>query len=159
MHITPAHSSQADAQPNSPHTHPLQPNALQAIGSGEGQHQPSPVRAPFRDRRQGASGRQGSERRQFASTHDGLSPEARELALAIDGYKMQHRRRYITFEEMLHVIHSLGYERAASGASSDEAQPQEAQPSATPSPLPSPVQQLGIQPLTSSLSEPGAASA
>ena len=28
------------------------------------------------------------ERRQFTNSHDGLSPEARELALAIDGYKL-----------------------------------------------------------------------
>ena len=53
----------------------------------------------------------GRERRQFANSHDELSPEAAELATAIDGYKLQHRRRFITFEEMLAVIKSLGYER------------------------------------------------
>lgn len=52
------------------------------------------------------------ERRQFADSHDDLSPEARDLALAIDGYKLRHRRRFITYEEMLAVIHSLGYRRA-----------------------------------------------
>ena len=41
------------------------------------------------------------ERRQFANSYDELSPEAAELARAIDGYKVQHRRRFITFEEML----------------------------------------------------------
>jgi hypothetical protein len=51
------------------------------------------------------------ERRQFANSHDDLSPEAAELARAIDGYKLQHRRRFITFEEMLSVIKSLGYGR------------------------------------------------
>jgi hypothetical protein len=51
------------------------------------------------------------ERRQFANSHDDLSPEAAELARAIDGYKLQHRRRFITFEEMLSVIKSLGYSR------------------------------------------------
>lgn len=51
------------------------------------------------------------ERRQFSSTHDGLSPDARELAQAIDHYKVQHRRRFITFEEMMSVIKSLGYRR------------------------------------------------
>lgn len=51
------------------------------------------------------------ERRQFASTHDNLSPDAKELALAIDSYKLQHRRRYITFEEMLSVVKDLGYSR------------------------------------------------
>jgi hypothetical protein len=51
------------------------------------------------------------ERRQFANSYDDLSPEAGELARAIDGYKLQHRRRFITFEEMLAVIKSLGYRR------------------------------------------------
>ena len=51
------------------------------------------------------------ERRQFANNHDDLSPDAAELARAIDGYKLQHRRRFITFEEMLAVIKSLGYQR------------------------------------------------
>jgi hypothetical protein len=51
------------------------------------------------------------ERRQFANTYDELSPEAGELARAIDGYKVQHRRRFVTFEEMLAVIKSLGYKR------------------------------------------------
>jgi hypothetical protein len=51
------------------------------------------------------------ERRQFANSHDGLSPEAADLARAIDGYKLRHRRRFITYEEMLSVIKSLGYQR------------------------------------------------
>jgi hypothetical protein len=51
------------------------------------------------------------ERRQFANNYDELSPEAAELARAIDGYKVQHRRRFITFEEMVAVIKSLGYTR------------------------------------------------
>ncbi len=51
------------------------------------------------------------ERRQFANSYDELSPEAADLARAIDGYKVQHRRRFITFEEMLSVVKSLGYKR------------------------------------------------
>jgi hypothetical protein len=51
------------------------------------------------------------ERRQFANSYEELSPEAAELARAIDGYKVQHRRRFITFEEMLAVFKSLGYSR------------------------------------------------
>jgi len=51
------------------------------------------------------------ERRQFTNSHEELSPDAAELARAIDGYKLQHRRRFITFEEMLAVIKSLGYSR------------------------------------------------
>ncbi|MBC8355031.1 MAG: hypothetical protein H8E66_23885 [Planctomycetes bacterium] len=52
------------------------------------------------------------ERRQFTNSHDGLSDNARELALAIDEYKLRHRRRFITFEEMLSVVESLGYAKA-----------------------------------------------
>jgi hypothetical protein len=51
------------------------------------------------------------ERRQFTNSHDELSPEARELAAAIDGYKLLHRRRFITYEEMLGVVKSLGYQK------------------------------------------------
>jgi len=51
------------------------------------------------------------ERRQFANSYEELSPDAAELARAIDGYKVQHRRRFITFEEMIAVIKSLGYKR------------------------------------------------
>lgn len=49
------------------------------------------------------------ERRQFSNSHDGLSPPAQELARAIDLYKLEHRRRFITYEEMYQVISSLGY--------------------------------------------------
>ena len=51
------------------------------------------------------------ERRQFTNTHEDLSPEARELARAIDEYKLHHRRRFITYEEMLAVVKSLGYHK------------------------------------------------
>ena len=53
----------------------------------------------------------GRERRQFTSSYDNLSPEAAELATAIDHYKLQHRRRFINFEEMLAVFKSLGYHK------------------------------------------------
>jgi hypothetical protein len=52
------------------------------------------------------------ERRQFSNSHEGLTPDARDLANAIDEYKLRHRRRFITFEEMLSVIESLGYTKA-----------------------------------------------
>jgi hypothetical protein len=71
---------------------------------------------PFCDRRQGeAPGDSSSsrERRQFANSHDELSPAARELAAAIDHYKVQHRRRFISYEEMLGVIAELGYAKQA----------------------------------------------
>lgn len=51
------------------------------------------------------------ERRQFANTHEGLTPDAAELANAIDEYKLRHRRRFITFEEMLTVVTELGYHK------------------------------------------------
>lgn len=51
------------------------------------------------------------ERRQFTNSREGLSPDAAELAQAIDQYKMTHRRRFVTYEEMLQVVKSLGYRR------------------------------------------------
>ncbi len=66
----------------------------------------------FRDRRSPEAGSTPAvERRQFADGYEELSPEAGELARAIDGYKLRHRRRFIDFEEMLMVIKSLGYDR------------------------------------------------
>ena len=64
-----------------------------------------------RRRRSANPGPGGRERRQFTNSHDELSPPARELAAAIDQYKLEHRRRYITFEEMLSVISDLGYSK------------------------------------------------
>jgi hypothetical protein len=71
------------------------------------------VPAEFINRRQSDSidGPPGVERRQFANSHSELSPEAGELAQSIDQYKIMHRRRFITYEEMLMVIKSLGYHR------------------------------------------------
>ena len=51
------------------------------------------------------------ERRQFADSYEGLSPPAQELAVAIDSYKLAHRRRFITYEEMLNVVTALGYHK------------------------------------------------
>ena len=74
---------------------------------------PTTVTEPFVDRRsyEAEAAAPGVERRQFANSHEELSPDARELAVAIDGYKLRHRRRFITFEEMLAIIKSLGYQR------------------------------------------------
>ena len=68
---------------------------------------------PFVDRRthDGSVHPAVAERRQFTNSHDDLSSEARELAQAIDQYKIRNRRRFINFEEMLTVIKSLGYSR------------------------------------------------
>lgn len=51
------------------------------------------------------------ERRQFTNSYEELSPDARDLASAIDEYKLLHRRRFITYEEMLGVVKSLGYHK------------------------------------------------
>jgi len=56
-------------------------------------------------------GRPSRERRQFTNSHEELSSEACELAMAIDQYKLAHRRRFITYEEMLSVVKSLGYHK------------------------------------------------
>ncbi|TWU65152.1 MULTISPECIES: hypothetical protein [Crateriforma] len=73
-----------------------------------------PGKPGFVDRRQGSGGRGGhNERRQFGSSHAELSQEGRELALAIDQYKLQNHRRYITCDEMLKVLHQLGYQRVS----------------------------------------------
>lgn len=65
----------------------------------------------FVDRRRERGTQGTSERRQFGSSHEGLSDPGRELALAIDQYKMEHHRRYITCDEMLMVITRLGYSK------------------------------------------------
>jgi len=51
------------------------------------------------------------ERRQFADSRASDRPEVRELAEAVDQYKMRHRRRFITFEELFDVMASLGYHK------------------------------------------------
>ena len=65
----------------------------------------------FSDRRASSGERPGIERRQFADGRSELSAEARELADAVDAYKRIHRRRFITHEEMVGVIKSLGYHK------------------------------------------------
>ena len=68
--------------------------------------------ADFVDRRGGGDpNRRGGERRQFGSTHLELSDDGRELALAIDAYKVENHRRYLTCDELLVVIKLLGYRR------------------------------------------------
>ena len=72
----------------------------------------SPPLVPFVDRRNHDSGvRPAFKRRQFANTYTDLSTEGRELAEAIDGYKLAHRRRFITYDEMINVVKSLGYHK------------------------------------------------
>lgn len=68
---------------------------------------------PFLDRRNPSVRRNtpGLERRQFSDGHANLSPDAAELGSAIDQYKLEHCRRYISYEEMLSIITSLGYSK------------------------------------------------
>lgn len=67
---------------------------------------------PLIDRRQKSSDRPDVlERRQFRDSRDASRPETRELADAIDTYKMTNRRRFITVDELLDVIISLGYSK------------------------------------------------
>lgn len=68
-------------------------------------------RPEFIDRRTQSPENKSGERRQFGSSHTGLTDAGRELALAIDQYKLQHHRRYITCDEMLFVITNLGYSK------------------------------------------------
>ncbi len=66
---------------------------------------------PFVDRRSSGKDAVSRERRQFGSSHAHLSAPGRELAIAIDEYKVQNHRRYITCDEMLSVLTQLGYEK------------------------------------------------
>lgn len=87
----------------------VSPASVSLGGTGD------PPLSGFVERRgsQGGRARPGmGERRQFGSSHQGLSEEGRELAQAIDRYKLDHHRRYITCDEMLTVIQQLGYTRA-----------------------------------------------
>jgi len=69
------------------------------------------AKQPVVDRRSSREPAKGFERRQFGNSHANLSTAAAELAVAIDQYKLEHHRRYITCEEMLMVITKLGYRR------------------------------------------------
>ena len=75
----------------------------------------SPADADFFDRRDPVIQRTspGLERRQFYDAREALSPDAAELGAAIDQYKLVNRRRYISYEEMLSVITSLGYAKTS----------------------------------------------
>ena len=53
----------------------------------------------------------GVERRQFLASVNDLRPDVAELAEAVDRYKLLHRRRFITFEELHSVITQLGYKK------------------------------------------------
>jgi hypothetical protein len=54
---------------------------------------------------------EGPERRQFAESRDAMHPDVRELAEAIDAFKMSHHRRYVTLVEVFEVFKGLGYHK------------------------------------------------
>ncbi|MDB5387397.1 MAG: hypothetical protein JWM11_3043 [Planctomycetaceae bacterium] len=72
-----------------------------------------PESTTFLDRRQAIGGRTDGtvERRQFLASHSSLRPEVKELAEAVDQYKLVHRRRFITYEELFNVMAALGYHK------------------------------------------------
>ena len=63
----------------------------------------------FIDRRKEPGTGVRGERRQFGNSYHNLSPEGQQLAEAIDAYKVDHHRRYITTDELLGVLGRLGY--------------------------------------------------
>ena len=65
----------------------------------------------FIDRRGDGGAMPTRERRQFSNSHQALSPDARELGEAIDEYKLRHRRRFVTYEEIMSVVKELGYQK------------------------------------------------
>ena len=76
--------------------------------------QPGQSTQTFEDRRNrsGEARPEGlPERRQFRDARNYSNPEEAELGDAIDQYKMDHRRRFITWDELYDVIRNLGYEK------------------------------------------------
>ena len=74
--------------------------------------QQTAVKSPdFVDRRHGGDSSNGVERRQFRDGNRSSRPEVAEFADAIDQYKIENRRRFITFNELYDVMVSLGYHR------------------------------------------------
>ena len=68
----------------------------------------------FEDRRQNRDNNRPegiSERRQFSNSYNSENEDVNELAQAIDQYKLRHRRRFITFEELHSVVTGLGYHK------------------------------------------------
>lgn len=85
------------------------------ISQPGGQSAGGQVQGEFADRRNTEAGRKtpGLERRQFSDSHDSLSADAAELGRAIDQYKLVNRRRYVSYEELLSILKTLGYTKAA----------------------------------------------
>ncbi len=69
--------------------------------------------AGFVDRRTPRTDRSNDhpERRQFAESRDGLTPDVRELAEGIDAFKLARHRRFVTLTEVMEVVKGLGYHK------------------------------------------------
>jgi hypothetical protein len=91
---------------------PFVPNATPMTNSTNTQAAEESPPIGFVERRQSSGNARGPERRQFGNSYRELSVPGRELAEAIDAYKVRHRRRYITTDEMLQVIRELGYRQS-----------------------------------------------
>jgi hypothetical protein len=81
--------------------------------SSDSQSTSNNLPAGFQDRRDPNRQRKstGLERRQFSDGHNQLSPEAAEVGRAVDQYKLENHRRFVTYEELLAVMKSLGYSK------------------------------------------------
>ena len=76
--------------------------------------QPGQSAQTFEDRRNKAGDARPEglpDRRQFRDARNYSSPGAAELGDAIDKYKADHRRRFITWDELYDVITNLVYEK------------------------------------------------
>lgn len=69
------------------------------------------LQTTFVDRRNPAPAPATQERRQFSPSYNSERPGVNDLARAVDEYKVRHRRRFITFEELYDVMLSLGYHK------------------------------------------------
>ncbi len=96
---------------NQPHS--VLANNMTTQNSSDSQSGSNNLPAGFQDRRDPNRQRKstGLERRQFSDGHNHLSPEAAEVGRAVDQYKLENHRRFVTYEELLAVIKSLGYEK------------------------------------------------
>ena len=75
------------------------------------QQQTAVKSSDFVERRCGGDSPNGVERRQFRDGNRSSRPEVAEFADAIDRYKLENRRRFITFDELYDVMVSLGYHK------------------------------------------------
>ena len=91
---------------------PITPNSVRPTGADLPTGDSQSDGQDFVDRRHAEpEAKPSAERRQFGSSHLDLSNEGRELALAIDAYKVENHRRYLTCDELVIVMKLLGYNR------------------------------------------------